>query len=212
MKKLVFELKDSLYNLAFQDEIIKGRIPILLIVIEACRYMMHNEQVTNANHKFMLVVDDMNRLFFCKEGRMFSVMFPFHVNEYPTVRFDLNNLPLDGKMLSDVNQILGSEQFEEKDAIDFIEPIANLQDENPDLWVVVKHLLTYETGYIRYDDDPEGFRNASRMGVPKKHPRYHYDVNLDSQATFKLGLSRQITPDDFVDFLDNKKDRAVLRE
>ena len=50
------------------------------------------------------------------------------------------------------------------------------------------------------------------MWVPKKHPRYHYDVNLDSQATFKLGLSRQITPDDFVDFLDNKKDRAVLRE
>ena len=211
MKKLVFELKDTLYDLAFQNEIIKSRIPILLIVVEACRYMMHNEQVANANHKFMLVVDDMNRLFFCKGGKMFSVMFPFHVNEYPTVRFDLNNLPLDGKMLSDVNKVLESEQFEEKDAIDFIEPIANLQDENPDLWLVVKHLLTYETGYIRYDDDPEGFRNASRMGIPKKHPRYHYDVNLDSQSTFKLGLPKQITPDDFVDFLDNKKDRPVLK-
>ena len=67
MKKLVFELKDSLYDLAFKDEIIKGRIPILLIVVEACRYMMHNEQVANADHKFMLVVDDMNRLFFCKQ-------------------------------------------------------------------------------------------------------------------------------------------------
>lgn len=211
MKKLVFELKDSLYDLAFQDEIIKDRIPILLIVAEACRYMMHNEQVANANHKFMLVVDDMNRLFFCKEGKMFSVMFPFHVNEYPTVRFDLNNLPLDGKMLSDINRILESEQFNVKDAIDFIEPIANLQGENPDLWVVVKHLLTYETGYIRYDDDPEGFRNASRKGTPKQHPRYHYDVNLDSQSTFKLGLSKQITPDDFVDFLDDKKDRPVLK-
>ena len=211
MKKLVFELKDSLYDLAFQDEIIKDRIPILLIVVEACRYMMHNEQVANANHKFMLVVDDMNRLFFCKEGKMFSVMFPFHINEYPTVRFDLNNLPLDGKMLSDINRILESEQLNVKDAIDFIEPIANLQGENPDLWVVVKHLLTYETGYIRYDDDPEGFRNASRKGTPKQHPRYHYDVNLDSQSTFKLGLSKQITPDDFVDFLDDKKDRPVLK-
>ena len=50
MKKLIFELKDSLYDLAFRDEIIKGRTPILLIVIEACRYMMHNVQVSNANH------------------------------------------------------------------------------------------------------------------------------------------------------------------
>lgn len=212
MKKLVFELKDSLYDLAFRDEIIKDRIPILLIIVEACRYMMHNEQVANANHKFMLVVDDMNRLFFCREGKMFSVLFPFHVNEYPTIRFDLNNLPLDGKMFSDVNRVLESELLEVKDAIDFIEPIANLQDENPDLWIVVKHLLTYEIGYIRYDDDLDGFRKASRRGVPKQHPRYHYDVNLDSQATFKLGLARQISPDDFVDFLNNNRDRAVLKE
>lgn len=211
MKKLVFELKDSLYDLAFQEEMIKGRIPILLIIVEACRYMMHNDQVANADHKFMLVVDDMNRLFFCKEGKMFSLLFPFHVNEYPTIRFDLNNLPLDGKMLSDVNRILESEIFKMKDAIDFVEPIANLQDGNPDLWVVIKHLLTYEIGYIRYDDDPEGFRKASRKGMSKQHPRYHYDVNLDSLATFKLGLSRQITPDDFIDFLNNKKERAMLK-
>lgn len=211
MKKLVFELKDTLYDLAFRNEIIKGRISLLLIIVEACRYMMHNEQVANANHKFMLVVDDMNRLFFCKEDKMFSVMFPFHINEYPTVRFDLNNIPLDGKMFSDINRVLDSELLDVKDTFDFIEPIANLQDENPYLWIVVRHLLTYEIGYIRYDDDPEGYRNASQRGIAKHHHRFHYDVNLDSQATFKLGLPRHITPDGFVDFLNNKRDRVVLK-
>jgi hypothetical protein len=211
MKKMIFELKDALYDLAFKDELMKNRLPILILVIESCRFMMHNEQVVNANHRFMLVVDDMNRLFFSKEGKMFSIMFPFHVNEYPTIRFDLNNLPLDGKMLSDVNRFLESGVLDEEDPIDFFDTIDNLQDENPDFWVVVKHLMTYEIGYIRYDDDPDAFRKASKRGVPKQHPRYHYDINLDSQATFKIGLQRQLTPDAFVDFLNNKKDRDVVK-
>lgn len=211
MKKMIFELKDALYDLAFKDELMKNRLPILILVIESCRFMMHNEQVVNANHRFMLVVDDMNRLFFSKEGKMFSIMFPFHVNEYPTIRFDLNNLPLDGKMLSDVNRFLESGVLDEEDPIDFFDTIDNLQDENPDFWVVVKHLMTYEIGYIRYDDDPNAFRKASKRGVPKQHPRYHYDINLDSQATFKIGLQRQLTPDAFVDFLNNKKDRDVVK-
>ncbi len=211
MKKLVFELKDTLYDLAFQSELMKDRIPILLLVIEACRFMMHNEQITNATCKFMLVVDNMNRLFFFKENKMFSVMFPFHVNEYPSVRFDLNNLPLDGKMLSDANLIFESDLFRLTDPIDFIDPILNLQTENPDLWSVVQHLMTYEIGYVRYDDDPEGFRKASQKGVPRHHPRYHYDINIDSQATFKIGLPSHLTPDGFVDFLNNKTDRAMIK-
>ena len=36
---------------------------------------------------------------------------------------------------------------------------------------------TYELGYIRYDDDIDGFKEAAKKGVPKQHPRYHYDVN-----------------------------------
>lgn len=211
MKKLVFELKDTLFKLAFQNELIKDRIQILLLIIESCRYMMHNEQVNNSEHKFVLVVDDMNRLFFCKEKKMFSVVFPFHTNEYPTIRFDLNNVQIDGKMLSDVNQLLDSDLYGMTDPIDFFDPIVDLQEENPDLWTVLQHLLQYEIGYIRYDDDPDGFRRASEQGLPKHHPRYHYDVNLDSQATFKIGLARQLTPDGFIDFLNNKKERTVIR-
>lgn len=212
MKKLVFELKKAFYDKSIQENII-GRKDILLVVLEACRYMMHNEQVPNATNKLILVVNEMNRLFFCSDEKMFSVMFPFHVNEYPLVRFDLDNIPIDSKVLSTLIQYIESKEFSSDDALDFITPIGDIQEQsNADFWKIVRHLLLYDIGYVRYDDDPEGFKKASKAGRPKQHPRYHYDVNLDSQATFKLGMSKKITSDKFIDMLDNKKDRFVLKE
>ena len=212
MKKLVFELKNALYYRSIQEDIIQ-RKDILLVVLEACRYMMHNEQVPNATNKLILVVNEMNRLFFCSDEKMFSVMFPFHVNEYPLVRFDLDNIPIDSKVLSTLIQFIGSKEYSSDDALDFITPIGNIQEQNnADFWKIVRHLLLYDIGYVRYDDDPEGFKKASKAGRPKKHPRYHYDVNLDSQATFKLGVFKKVTSDKFIDILDNKKDRLILKE
>ena len=212
MKKLVFELKNALYDRSIQKVIIE-RKDILLVVLEACRYMMHNEQVHNTTNKIILVVNEMNRLFFCSDEKMFSVMFPFHVNEYPLVRFDLDNIPIDSKVLSSLIQYIESKEFSSDDALDFITPIGDIQEQsNADFWKIVRHLLLYDIGYVRYDDDPEGFKKASKDGKPKQHPRYHYDINLDSQATFKLGLSQKMTSDKFIDMLDNKKERLVLKE
>lgn len=212
MKKLVFELKDVLYDMAIQEDIIE-RKDVLMVVLEACRYMMHNQQVPNATNKFILVVNEMNRLFFCSDGKMFSVMFPFHVNEYPSVRFDLENIPIDSKVLSTLVQLINSKDFSSVDALDFVLPIGDIQEHSiVDIWKIVKHLLMYDMGYVRYDDDPEGFKKASNAGKPKQHPRYHYDVNLDSQATFKLGISKKLTSDKFIDMLDNKKNRLILKE
>lgn len=212
MKKLVFELKNALYDRSIQKVIIE-RKDILLVVLEACRYMMHNEQVHNTTNKIILVVNEMNRLFFCSDEKMFSVMFPFHVNEYPLVRFDLDNIPIDSKVLSSLIQYIESKEFSSDDALDFITPIGDIQEQsNADFWKIVRHLLLYDIGYVRYDDDPEGFKKASKDGKPKQHPRYHYDINLDSQATFKLGLSKKMTSDKFIDMFDNKKERLVLKE
>ena len=206
MKKLVFELKDVLYD-RFLQEVINERKDILLVVLEACRYMMYNHQVPNATNKLILVVNEMNRLFFCSDKKMFSVMFPFHVNEYPSLRYDLENIPIDSKVLSTLIQYIESKEFSSDDALDFITPIGDIQEQsNPDFW-----MLLYDIGYVRYDDDPKGFKKASMAGRPKQHPRYHYDVNLDSQATFKLGISKKTTSDKFIDMLDNKKDRLVLK-
>lgn len=213
MKKLVFELNGNLFEQAFPQRLLDSRKDLLLIVMESCRTMMTNLQVENADNKFMLVVSDMNRLFFFTEKKMFSIRFPFHVNEYPQVRFDLNNIPIDSKMISDIMTMIEADVYDSSDALDFIMPIADYQDHvNPNIWTIMNHLMTYEIGYIRYDDDVEGYENACRAGMPKRHPRYHYDVNLDSQAVFKIGLSAQLSPDKFVDFLDDTKERLFAKK
>lgn len=212
MKKYVFELKDPLLKMAFDEGMLKERKDMLLIVLEACRYMMFNDQVPNANNKVMLVVNDMNRLFFCGKKKMFSVMCPFHVTDYPSITFDYNRIPIDSEMISMINTFLDSDEYDADEALDFVTQIEDFREKGKrDLWAVTKHLLTYEMGYVRYDDNLEEFNKASREGRPKQHPRYHYDVNLDSQATFKLGLSSHLTPNKFVDFLDNTKDRTVVK-
>ena len=144
---------------------------------------------------------------------MFPIRFPFHVNEYPQIRFDLNNTPIDAKMISDVTTMIEADVYESTDALDFIAPISDYQENvNPNIWAIMNHLMTYEIGYIRYDDDLEGYDRACRAGAGKTHPRYHYDVNLDSQAAFKIGLSRQLSPDKFVDFLDDTKERLFAKK
>lgn len=213
MKKLVFELNGNLSEQAFPQRMLNSRKDLLIIVMESCRTMMTSQQVANADNKFMLVVSDMNRLFFFTAKKMFSIRFPFHVNEYPQVRFDFNNIPIDSKMISDIMTMIGADVYESTDALDFIAPISDYQENvNPNIWTIMNHLMAYEIGYVRYDDDMEGYDRACRAGVGNTHPRYHYDVNLDSQAAFKIGIPTQLSPDKFVDFLDDTKDRLYVRK
>ena len=213
MKRMVFELKDALCNMAFPEARINNRKELLLILLESCRYMMYNLQVPNADCKFMLIVDDMNRLFFCKEKKMFSIAFPFHVHVNDAdLSLDYNQIKIDSQIISQICQILESEEYDSESALDFVTPIADIQERsNKDFWIILKHLLTYEIGYIRYDDDLEHFKEASRVGYPKRHPRYHFDINLSSHSVYKVGLGNKISPDKFVEFLDDTKDRWVVK-
>lgn len=213
MKKLKYEIIGNLYHSVFPDKLIKERKDLLIIVLESCRFMMQNTEVEQADNLMMLVVNDMNRLFFCKKKKMYSIMFPFHTKCYPTIHFDFEGIDINSSMISKLCTIIGSKEFDMPISLDFFSLIDTAEAEFPeDFWRVLKFLMTYELGCIRYDDDKEGFSKASCKGVPKRHPRYHYDVNYSQKAAFKIGLSRDLTPDKFVDFLDDTKDRKVLRE
>lgn len=212
MKKLKYEIIGNLYNLAFPERLLKERRDLLIIILESCRFMMHNMVVNHADNLLMLVVSDMNRLFFCKDKKMYSVMFPFHTECYPSVHFNLSGIDIDSIMISNLCGILNSQEFETYSSFDFFTPVLDKEEQvSENFWYVLKHLLTYELGYIRYDDDLEGFQQASNTGSSKCHPRYHYDVNYSQQAAFKIGLDKQLTPDKFVEFLDDTKNRMILK-
>lgn len=213
MKKFKFGMMGNLLYQAFPDTLLKNRRDLLIILLESCRFMIQNPVVNHADNLLILVVNDMNRLFFCTEKKMYSISFPFNTEYYPTIHFNYQGIDIDSSMISNLCSFLNSSEFEANSSFDFVTPILE-QEENcssNDFWIVLKHLLTYEIGYVRYDDDIEGFRVACNAGTPKRHPRFHYDVNLSQHAAFKIGLDKQLTPDKFIDFLDDTKDRKILK-
>ena len=64
MKKLKFKMHGNLRYLAFPDHLLKDRRELLLILLEACRFMQQNSIVDHADNLLLLVVNDMSRLFF----------------------------------------------------------------------------------------------------------------------------------------------------
>ena len=175
--------------------------------------MMQNETVDHADNIMALVVNDMNRLFFCKEKKMYSIVFPFHAECKPKIHFDLDGIDISSAMISNLCTVIESEDYTQSSSFDFFTPILEREERfSKDFWYVLRYLMTYELGYIRYDDDIAGFKEAAKKGTPKRHPRYHYDVNYSQQAAFKIGLDKQITPDKFVQFLDDTLDRKSLRD
>lgn len=76
-------------------------------------------------------------------------------------------------------------------------------------WSIIKNLLTFEPGYIRYDYDPDPSRENEYT-----HPLNHLDVYYNTNGTFKLGFDKAIKIKDRLDFnifkdiLDNGKSRS----
>lgn len=195
MKKLQFEILGNLLNQAFPKQLLKDRRDLLIILLEACRFILQNQSVKHADNLLMLVVEDMSRLFFCMDKKMYSICFPFHVELYPSIQFNLDDIDIDSMMISNLCTVFNSKEFDAKSIYDFVTPLLELEDKiSKDFWRVLKHLLTYEIGYVRYDDDIDGFRTAAKVGNSKFHPRYHFDVNLSQQVAFKIGLDKQLTP------------------
>ena len=105
MKKLLYEVIGNLYEIAFPKKLIKDRRSLLLVVLESCRYMMQNETVDHADNIMVLAVKDMNRLFFCKEKKMYSIVFPFHTECNQKIHFDLDGIDISPAMISNLCRI-----------------------------------------------------------------------------------------------------------
>lgn len=71
------------------------------------------------------------------------------------------------------------------------------------LFYIVNEFLTFDFGYLRFDNDPkhEG----------ENHPLYHIDCHLDSRATYKIGLDAEMNISKFLDLIDNGSSVRYLK-
>lgn len=166
---------------------------------------------------FFTVYDDDKKIL-----KHFSFAFPFNISFRETeINFYLNNreIEIDLYILEILSTLCKNNWFSDTnegnhDILTFIESYGDLLSDfnipkelESDLWSVIKTLLTFEPGYIRYDYDVDNYKEHI-------HPLHHIDINYWDIGTFKLGFNSNIKIEDrlkldeFEDILLNGRSRA----
>lgn len=177
---------------------------VIALLMKTIKHMLVNYRLDNQliKGKIVLKVSKMSRLFFISQDKVFSINFPFFVSDTNNeLSFYSNDgHEVDSKVTSDVLSILTSDTvLNSGDVIAFADFICDIADYNTGFWSLLRGLLLFEDGYIRYDYD-EKYENGFR------HPLNHLDIFYGSGSTFKIGLRRSITQDHLMDLLDLETD------
>jgi hypothetical protein len=215
MKHFLYPINSAQVALFFPPYLIKNKFHILEILLEATRFIKSNKAVSNTNQpKMILKIEKMSRLFFFNNNKYYSIIFPFSFimdNDEPQISYK-NLIDINSKTITDLLSILKDSRLNSNFCLDFVEPICDLEPDYQDnLWLLIKDLITIEDGYLRFDNDPDGFKNAKEKGQEHRHPENHLDIFYTSNNTFKIGLKHKISPEEFIDYVNTETDCKYLK-
>jgi hypothetical protein len=210
------EIDSASQKIFFPEERIKDKYKILEILLEACRYIIYNkkERKVQGNYKIILNKGKMSRLFFVSESKIYSIAFPFYIfyNESDVMISYKNLIDIDSFTISNLLSIIKSPALNSEDCLDFVDPVVGLEhDQKINYWGILRDLILLEDGYIRYDIDEEGYKQALRQRQQHKHPLNHFDIFYTNQVTFKLGLEEEYFDSDLIDTLDTNTNCRYLK-
>jgi len=206
---------------------IRTKRDVLCLLLETVSNLNDPDLLEDGMHStnsFSITLGDMRRLFFkIGENKIMSFVFPFGItkrenNSYHIYDMSIPNMDIKDLNLSILKNVVNSDVLKKNgdvtieetldDAISsFEDPLSGLGDINrSDLLSVLKELLLFETGYVRYDYDLDHERG-------NVHPVNHYDINYSNLATFKLGLKISSKGDikGLIDFFNKKTGASFLR-
>ncbi|MBZ4037300.1 hypothetical protein K6T82_21245 [Flavobacterium sp. 17A] len=211
------EIDPSSLSIFFPKYRLKDKFQILDILLESARYIIHGkrEEKVKSVNKIVFFREKMNRVFFVSEDKIYSITFPFNliIGEEGEVTLNFKNLiEIDSYAISSLIILLKNPLINSDNCLDFIDPVIDLENEsNSNYWPVLKDLIMLEDGYLRYDMDEKGFKEASEKQQQHRHPLHHIDVFYTNGATFKLGLEKSILDNDLIDILDSSTNCKFLR-
>lgn len=206
MKKYVFYIDRFQAGWAFAP--IRDKTDLVEILVRTLKVMLTpvDVPVSDRAGEITLLVQKMSRLFYCSEGKMYSIAFPFTCTELEgRLLFYSHAHPrIDSKTTSDVLALLSTpELLTTSDVLTFADPICTACDIDSHIWSLLREMLLTEGGYVRYDDDIERVNGH-------RHPRHHLDLFYSQGSTFKAGLRDAITQNDFADILNTETDCRYL--
>lgn len=208
MKKFEFEISDLLYNKAKLP--IRKKDDLLKLLAYTIKFLVLHPTATATtiaeDRKLILYIDKMSRLFFCIKDKIFSFRFPFYVRVNP----EDSSLSINFKDYFEFDSITSSlliaileqddifngtlENINEK----MLQEIIENEWESIDVDGVcelIKQLMLFEPGYLRYDHDKEHANG-------EMHPEHHLDIFFSSDSTMKLGLKNSIESEWFINLVN----------
>lgn len=216
MKKYEFDISTIFINKIFPEKRVKTKAQVIEILMETIRYFLLNPIVPEEKKAgtIILSIDKMSRLFFIKDNKYFSIVFPFYTFEKDS-KFNFsfeNKISITSQLISKVISIVQCAEFKEKCSFDFFTPIYEYEEKyDENFWTFLRDLLLMEDGYIRYDYDIVEFEKAKERGEEHIHPLNHYDLFYSNSASFKIGLEKELLQDEFIDLLNTKTDCKYLK-
>lgn len=206
-----FELDIDQYQAAPYVSAIRTKRDIVLLWMETIKNFLVNQppEGREARARLTIQIDKMSRLFCTSSGgkKIFSVGFPFGTTlEQEQFRFlSKEGIEIDNRVSSSVMSLIDSGGiFAAMDFSQFIDPIMEVSERDPQLWALIRELMIAEDGYIRYDWD-ETRQDGHR------HPLHHLDVYYSTASTFKIGLGQQLDQPSLVSILDAATDCHYLK-
>lgn len=214
MKRLEFEIAPSVLSKLFPTYRVKSKMQILSILLEATRYSLSYEsiEIKSSHGKMVLIIDKMSRLFFFCENKAYSIAFPFlttmNDNE---INFSYKGTEINPYIISNLISVITEGRFMDGCSMDLSESLIDFESEHENFWLILRELLLYEDGYVRYDYDLTRYQEAKSKGCEHRHPLNHFDLFYTSNATFKVGSEDRVSLNSFIDVMNTNTDCKYLK-
>lgn len=192
---------------------IRNKQDIILLLLETLKLVNNLDNIIlDEKGKVLIYIDNMSRIFYETEEKIFSFFFPFSIEEKENKEYriydNVTNLEITNQMISLLISIFekGINQGDSLESVvDFIiESAEDYEYKNiDDIWTILFKLWYMEDGYIRYDYDPK-HENG------KLHPLYHLDINYSSGVTYKIGVKNPLCLNEVKNILNIKTNCAYV--
>ena len=203
-KELTFTMSQQIIDMASKP-LRKREDAILLLLYTIRMFDLDKSELNIHNESIRISINKMNRIFYLLKGKMFSMQFPFRIENNDIqngirIYDSVTGILINATTLSFLIGLFEQINRPETDFETVFEIMMETEQNDDEftmeqMWTLFSYLLKYDLGYIRYDIDPE-HENG------KLHPLYHLDICLDNSATYKIGLNQEIRFDNFKDILD----------
>lgn len=205
-------MNEDIKGIAFPSHLLKGRHELIEICLRTCRYLNSIRPIPmkrpSIDH-IALIVNKMSRIFYFSDKKYFSIALPIQIeidnNSNLIFKFADKHISPEHLAWLVALHVNGKEIMEND--LNYFEFLMDCEDSKFDFYSFYETFWEADYGYIRYDVDAQAYNEAVKKGKPHHHPLYHFDIHLPQYSTFKTGLTKSLTPVEFINYLDNEEER-----